>query len=158
MRPPVAFTLIAAFVASLACNDASTAAQEARYSAVLSGARVRPTTTKSAATGTAAFNSRGLAVNYELRASGFTTTVTVAHLHIGAATADAGPIAAGLPIIAQAGVIARGNIDLSGFVTFNTLTITGDSLRALLEAGRAYVDVHTAAFPGGELRGQLARQ
>jgi hypothetical protein len=33
--------------------------------------------------------------------------------------------------------------------------ITIDSLRALMHSGNVYVDVHTAGFAGGEIRGQV---
>jgi len=33
-----------------------------------------------------------------------------------------------------------------------------DSLLVLLRNGQAYVNVHTTANPGGEIRGQLVRQ
>lgn len=41
--------------------------------------------------------------------------------------------------------------DLTGAAGVATL----DDLRTAIEEGRAYVNVHTSAFPGGEIRGQL---
>jgi hypothetical protein len=50
----------------------------------------------------------------------------------------------------------------SGTTTLNaanqiTATINGDSLKKLLFAGKAYVNLHSVNIPGGEIRGQLAR-
>ena len=44
--------------------------------------------------------------------------------------------------------------------TFTAANVTGISfadLLAAIRAGNTYVNVHTTAFPGGEIRGQLAR-
>jgi hypothetical protein len=51
---------------------------------------------------------------------------------------------------------------LSGSVTLNsslqlTATVNGDSLRKLILAGLTYVNIHTTANPGGEIRAQLVR-
>ena len=37
-------------------------------------------------------------------------------------------------------------------------TIDGAQLRTMLDAGQLYVNVHTAANGGGEIRGQIAKQ
>jgi hypothetical protein len=39
-----------------------------------------------------------------------------------------------------------------------TTTVNGDSLRKLMDAGLTYVNVHSQQFPGGEIRGQIAKQ
>jgi hypothetical protein len=44
--------------------------------------------------------------------------------------------------------------------TFTAADVSGISyadLLAAIRAGNAYVNVHTTLFPGGEIRGQLAR-
>jgi hypothetical protein len=53
------------------------------------------------------------------------------------------------------------NQDSVGLITQGTFTFTTnsavsmDSLFTLLSNGSAYVDIHTAAFPNGEIRGQI---
>ena len=37
-------------------------------------------------------------------------------------------------------------------------TVNGDSLKKLLLAGNAYVNIHTVSNPGGEIRGQIVHQ
>jgi hypothetical protein len=69
------------------------------------------------------------------------TTATAAHIHIGGIGAN-GPVSYNLftttPVTATRGVI---NFD--------------PALIRLLENGGLYVNVHTPAFPGGEIRGQI---
>jgi len=83
------------------------------------------------------------------------TEVTASHVH--------GPA---LPN-ANAGVIfnlyipAAPTGPLSSFTTTGSITgsatVSLDSLRTLLNNGRAYVNVHTTPIPGGAIRGQLVR-
>ena len=140
-----------------ACGAEGTSpTQRATYSAVLSGAREVPPLSTTAS-GSASFELTGTTVTYSVSAAGFTTALTVGHVHFGG-SGIVGPVIVPFTIVAQAGVVATGSIDLSAPITFNNITISGDSLRTLFESGRAYVNLHTAAFPGGELRGQIVRQ
>jgi hypothetical protein len=93
---------------------------------------------------------------YRVEVSNLSAPATLVHLVVGARDV-VGAVIANLPVIAPTGTIASGAIDLRGSITFNNSTVSGDSLRSLLESGSAYVNVHTATFPAGEVRGQLAR-
>ena len=53
------------------------------------------------------------------------------------------------------GKLAEGDIDLSKAASS---TVSGDSLKVLLNNGAAYINVHTAAHPGGEIRGQIVKE
>jgi phospholipase/lecithinase/hemolysin len=44
------------------------------------------------------------------------------------------------------------------FTGTNNVSITPDSLDKLMTSGNAYVNLHTAANGGGEIRGQLSKQ
>ncbi len=86
------------------------------------------------------------------------TTVTAAHIHVGAPGTN-GPIifslfdiAFGLPFASPLG----GNLSAANLQTRPEAMITSfsDAVEAIL-SGNAYVNLHTAAFPAGEIRGQL---
>jgi MYXO-CTERM domain-containing protein len=105
--------------------------------------------------------------------SGLTGTTTVAHIHCCTSLPQAGTIGVavtpgtlpGFPTGLTAGSYLSPVIDLdvagsftSGFVsTFGGGTVDGAiaALLAGIEAGTAYFNVHSTAFPGGEIRGFL---
>jgi hypothetical protein len=69
---------------------------------------------------------------------------------------EAGPPIVTFPVKAAAsGKIADGTIDLTAAMTKG---VSSDSLMVLLNNGNAYINVHTAAHGGGEIRGQVVRQ
>ncbi len=103
--------------------------------------------------------------------SGLTGTVTAAHIHCCTATPLAGtvgvatmlPTFAGFPSGVTAGTYLN-TFDTSltstfgsAFVTANGGTAAGAeaALAAGLAQGRAYFNIHTTQFPGGEIRGFL---
>ena len=152
--------IVAASVCSAAitaCSlDGTSPGQSATYVAALTGVREVPSVVTTAS-GRATFKLTGNTVAYAVAASGFTTALTVGHVHFGG-SGVVGPVIVPFTIAAQTGAVATGSIDLSEPITFNNITISGDSLRTLFETGQAYVNLHTAAFPGGEIRGQIVRQ
>jgi len=137
-------------------SDNAVSVGNATYVATLVGAREVPAV-QTSATGTATFNRIGTSVTYTVSASGFATPLTVGQVYIGAAGAI-GSVIVPFTILAQSGTVATGAIDLSSPITQGNITISGDSLRSLFDNGTAYVNLHTAAFPGGEIRGQIVRQ
>lgn len=148
---------VATWMLAVGCgSDSSLTAGVATYAAPLSGAREVPAV-QTAATGSATFLRTGSSVTYTVSASGFTTPLTVGHVHIGAAGVI-GSVIVPFTILGQSGTVASGSIDLSRAITQGNITISGDSLRALFDNGNAYVNLHSAAFPGGEIRGQIVRQ
>jgi hypothetical protein len=136
----------------LSCTEA-TSASPSTYSATLRGTSEVPANGSSAG-GTASLTISGQTLTYDVTATGFTTPLVVAHIQIGA-SGTIGPVIIPFDILAQSGTIAHGTVDLSRPVSYNTLTISGDSLRSLFSLGLTYVNLHTAAYPGGEIRGQI---
>ena len=113
----------------------------------------------SAGTGTATATLVGGIISFKVEV-GNIQNVTVAHIH--------GPAVAGVNagVKLDLYVPPLGTPPLS-FTTTATLAagvgvtkggITQDSLVVLLRNGNAYGNVHTSAFPGGEIRGQFVRQ
>ena len=148
---------MAALVFSVSCGGGEALGPASVvYVAELTGAAEVPAVT-TAASGTATIARTGASVAYQVSASGFTTPLTVGHIHIGGAGVS-GSVIVPFTIVAQSGVVAKGTLDLSRPVTQGNITIPGDSLRVLFDNGGAYVNLHTAAWPGGEIRGQIVRQ
>ena len=155
-RSGMLMSMTAVFLLASCSSDTAVASQNAAYVATLSGAREVPAV-QTAATGVATFNRAGNRVTYTVSASGFTTPLTVGHVHIGD-VGVIGPVIVPFTIVAQSGTVASGSIDLSAPITQGNITISGDSLRTLFESGKSYVNLHTAAYPGGEIRGQIVKQ
>ncbi len=79
-------------------------------------------------------------VDYKIVVNGLSGPITGAHLHYGSATV-AGPVAFPLTF---SGSVLTGSFDLPDLKLIDSL-----------DAGRVYVNIHTAANLGGEIRGQL---
>jgi hypothetical protein len=129
--------------------------------ATLSGAEEVPPN-NSAASGTASVelsdaNGDGISDGgrYRVDYSGL-PTANAAHIHVGA-RGEAGPVI--FPLSNPAGGVGsplEGSLDASNFTPQPAQGINNldDAWRALRE-GRAYVNVHSPAYPNGEIRGQL---
>jgi hypothetical protein len=138
-----------------ACSDSTASDIETTYTVAMNGAKEVPARVTSA-TGTAEFVVHTSFVDYRIDVAGI-TNVTAAHIHIGASTV-AGGILVGL--YALGGGLSTGTITgqlTSGRITPEGLpsTVSLDSLKSLLRGGNSYVNVHTVANPGGEIRGQI---
>ncbi|HVZ43235.1 MAG TPA: CHRD domain-containing protein [Ramlibacter sp.] len=138
-------TLIAAAVFGLAalagCETAPTGSRM-MLTAQLSGAQeVPPKTTGGSGTAQVEYDRATNMLHWTVTYSGLTGPATAAHIH--------GPAAAG----ANAGVLVPFKVGPSPITGEAPITPAqaGDLL-----AGLWYVNVHTAANPGGEIRGQLS--
>ena len=117
-------------------------AQAADATATLSAASEVPPNS-STATGTleASVNPASNLLTWTVTYSGLTGAATGGHFH--------GPAMAG----ANAGVVVPLNGSLASPIK-GSATLTATQMAELM-AGRWYVNLHTAAHPGGEIRGQL---
>ena len=93
------------------------------------------------ATGTGSFTLTEEALIYKITVNGLTGPITAAHLHTGAIGAN-GPVTITLTP-SFAGTTATGTVVLT------------PTQRHDLIAGGLYVNIHTGANPGGEIRGQV---
>jgi CHRD domain len=145
-------------------GDDTTGPAPERFNATLAGTSVVPATT-STNTGSIAFETVGDSmVNFSLSVANM-SGITQAHLHNAAAGANGAILAWLLPVngnaaqqpsVALDGVISLG--DIAPAWIRGTPRLAMDSVKALMRAGRVYVDVHSSTFTNGELRGQVARQ
>jgi hypothetical protein len=166
--------LVAAIVGigiAAACNDKEvTGPGNITYTAALSGANERPTANASTATGTwtGILNPTTNVLTYTLTYTGLSAASSGGHIHAQApATTTAGVVLnfasfTGATTAFVNGVTsgtAAGSINLATATPTTGLTISGDSLRKAMDAGMAYVNVHsTGTFSGGEIRGQIVKQ
>jgi hypothetical protein len=106
------------------------------------GNEVPANDSKGAGTVTATYDSASKKLTWKGDYSGLTGPATMAHFH--------GPAEPGK----NAGVVVPITPSTSPFEGSATLT---DAQTAELMAGQWYVNVHTAAHPGGEIRGQVVK-
>lgn len=130
------------------------------YDATLSGQNEVPPV-QSSATGEAEFTAPANdTIKYRVNVTGI-MNATAAHIHM-AKDGENGDVVADLLNTPSSkdkdtayGMIFRGNLSdssLKGPMQGKTL----DDLAAAMDSGDAYVNVHTAEHPDGEIRGQLA--
>lgn len=101
-------------------------------------------------------------IHYKIRIKSPIKGAFMAHIHL-AEVGKNGPIAVWLyggppPNPANAKDFAKGETLARGSFDASAIQIAGltlDQLMARMDAGTAYVNVHTKAFPGGEIRAQI---
>ncbi len=118
-------------------------AETVPFTATLAGSSEVPAkTTDGKGTAKASLDTATKTLTYDVEYAGLTGPATAAHLH--------GPAEPG----ANAGVAFPFPTPASPIKGTTTLT---DAQMADLMAGKWYANVHTAANPGGEIRGQMVR-
>ena len=128
------------------------------YTATMTGAGEVPATT-STATGTCTFtlSADGNTMHFVLKVNNM-YNITASHIHLGAAGQNGpvivplylGPAKTGL----FTGTLAEGDITASSLVGDLVGKTMGD-LVADINNGMCYVNVHSTANPGGEIRGMI---
>lgn len=108
------------------------------------------------------FSADGETVYFKLNVANI-ENVTMAHIHVAATPGGAGPPVLWLypdsppPLLIEGrvqGTLGEGTAtaaDLVGPLAGHSL----EDLRTAILEGRAYINVHTLQYPGGEIRGQL---
>jgi hypothetical protein len=135
-------TLLAAAVLAAGCSMNPMGTHTPTFGARLTGAAEVPS---NASPGTGTFEARlnkdTQVLKWRVTYAGLTGPVTAAHLH--------GPAAPG----SNAGVVVPFPGALASPIA-GEATLTSAQVADLM-AGRWYVNLHTAAHPGGEIRGQV---
>ena len=113
----------------------------------------------------------GQEIDYELSFSGLGGVVAQSHIHVAQKDVNGGivlwlcqgtsrapaAVAATTPECPQAGTVS-GTLRAASVIPVATQQIAANELNeviAAIRAGKAYVNVHSAPSPGGEIRGQL---
>jgi hypothetical protein len=135
-------TLVALGLATALSWGYAQAASETFSGTLSGGAEVPPTDSKGSGTAQVMLDTATKQVTYKVTYSGLSGPAAAAHIHCGAAAG------------ANAGVAVPFKDPASPISGSATLT---DAQMADLEAGKCYVNVHTAANKGGELRAQLQK-
>jgi hypothetical protein len=145
--------LTIAFV--VASCGSSTAPGAKQYVANLSPANEVPLKTTTG-TGVVTFVDNGTSIDWTMTLTNM-LNVTMSHIHGPAVTGVNASVIINLFIPNQPpatgtlnGIVARGSI-----TNANNAGVSLDSLRVLFNNGNAYVNVHTAVNPGGEIRDQV---
>jgi hypothetical protein len=137
-------SMLAGVGVSAAVAASPALAETISFKADLSGASsVPPVTTSGTGTITATYDTASKRLSWKGTVSGLSGNATAAHFH--------GPAQPGQ----NAGVlIPAPGVTIGPFEGSATLT---DAQAGPLMAGQTYFNVHTAANPAGEVRGQVAR-
>jgi hypothetical protein len=136
-------TMLAALTLSAAIAFAGPAFAE-KLTATLNGkTEVPPNTTAGTGTADINYDAATKKMTWKLSYSGLTGPATAAHFHGPAEPGKNAGVAVAIPNAASSPVEGSA-----------TLT---DAQAADLEAGKFYVNIHTAANPGGEIRGQVTK-
>jgi len=164
---------LAALAIAAAAATVPAAAHEVEYQAILSGPNESPPN-GSPGTGFAdvLFDLDLETMRVQVNFSGLVGTTSASHIHCCTAAAGTGtagvatvtPTFVDFPLGVTSGTYDR-TYDLtlassynSAFITANGGTVSG-AMNALLFGladGKGYLNIHTSAFPGGEIRGFLA--
>ncbi len=155
-RALVAVALLLALGLGQSCSSSPTEpVLVTEFTATLNGANERPNPNTSATTGTATVTIGETTLTFSIAVTGLVSG-TAAHIHVGKASVAGGIIVGLTPATPPSGTFT-GTFN-SGTLTAADLAsspVTLSSVAALIRNGDAYINVHTVANPGGEIRGQL---
>lgn len=159
-------------LAVVACLSFAGAAEAATvYKTTLLGANENPANVSpGVGQATLVFDTVAHTMTLSVTFQDLTAPTTAAHIHccaappVNAGVATMTPSFAGFPLGVTSGSYMN-VFDLTLASTYNAAFVTGNggtsagaeaALFAGLNSGQAYLNLHTSAFPGGEIRGQFA--
>ena len=141
------------------------------FTATLNGGNQSPPiATPGTGTATVTWNTVTNQMGVDVTFGGLTTPTTAAHIHCcvtppgNTGVATTVPTFTGFPLGVTSGTYTH-TFDMTSAASYNPAFVTANggttagaeaALLAGLEAGQAYLNIHTTMFPGGEIRGFLA--
>ncbi len=142
-------------VIGVACSDDNTTGIPAGlevYTATLNGANEAPTPVTTTATGHAIVTILGNVITWKVDIDTPIDSIIAGHIHRRAADSVAGNVRVDF-------APAPTDVGFTGTATqgSNVPAPPADSILAIIRAGRSYVNIHTKAHTGGEIRGTLVR-
>jgi hypothetical protein len=168
MRPRIVAALAALLVVVSVGGLQASAGGGSKFSATLTGYEETPTLSVA---GTGSFSAQisrdETSVSYTLSYSSLTGPALAAHIHLGMPAIAGGVIAflcdtdagtAQIPDCPGAGGTVSGSIEAADVIGPAGQGITAGEFEELVAAmrfGATYANVHTTAFPSGEIRGQI---
>ena len=129
---------------------ASAAGPDAREATLNGASEVPAVTTAATGEGWVIISSDNTTVTYFVEYSGLSGALAAAHIHTGAPGVAGGVI---LPLAAGPSPMF-GTLTSADFKPSGSVTTFAEALAAI-RGGTTYFNLHTAANPGGEIRGQI---
>ena len=151
--------LFGAAVALLLLPAAAAQAETINARAVLGGGEEAPTPVLTGAVGVAdlAIDTDARTIAVEIRMFNIPSATTAGHIHVGPKGVS-GPVVVNFPIprdrvgdLSLSFTVSAANLSPNPALGINTMD---DVIQAIVGGG-AYVNIHTAVFPAGEIRGQI---
>ncbi|MGH7714056.1 MAG: CHRD domain-containing protein [Gemmatimonadaceae bacterium] len=157
--------VIASITLAVACDDDDDEPSgpdivQTNFTANLTGAAERPNPVTTTATGNATLTLfDDDSISYRVQVASI-DSVAVSHIHFGDASSAGGLIiflGTSAPPVSFTALSTLYQGTITPTSTFQGV-FTFDSLMTRMNLGTSYVNVHTRRNPGGEIRGQIARQ
>ena len=140
-RALIPFIVLLGFV-----NAGAALADATSFKVPLTGAQSVPAVdTTGSGTAELTYDPATRVVTWNITFSGLTGPATMAHFH--------GPAPAGKNAGVKVWISQKGNMDVTSPIS-GQATLSADDAQ-MFEAGNMYINVHTKANPGGEIRGQV---
>jgi len=155
VAPAALMAVILIGATALACgSDSPVTPKPPTFVATLNGSSEVPAKAV-AGTGSATIVKAGGVYTYTVTYSGLTGAPIASHIHApGNSGVSVGVL---VPFTLPSGLGTSGTFT-GTFTSTNNAAISTDSLDVLMANGNAYVNIHSTANTGGEIRGQLSRQ
>jgi CHRD domain len=168
-RLVLTLSLAAGLLVAVAATAAVAHNDNGKGKAKLDSYQEAPLTLSTTGTGSFRIRVRSDGLHYTLRYSSLSAPVTQAHIHFGRTALAGGIIAwlcgtaalpgpAGTPVCPQGEGTVEGTIDAADIIGPANQGIAAGELTETIRAlrkGAVYANVHTTAFTGGEIRGQV---